>query len=82
MLTSDEIAHNLTMVSMRNRYGIPILPKLHDGNGRISTIHAPALSEKKYENVAFEETETVLQTGYAEDDLFAEMVDAYDQIYE
>lgn len=92
MISKEQIAHDLTMLYMRNIYGADITGffSIHDGDGSgtISTEKFPAIDAPKYkkigtgEKVLFGiEKKQKIQTGYAVDDLFVEMTETYSQTY-
>ena len=73
---------------MRNRYGVDITGLFSindgDGSGAISTDKFPSIEELKYKKVGTGEKglfgiekKQKIQTGYAVDDLFAEMTETY-----
>ncbi len=93
MISKEQIAHDLTMVYMKNLYGVDISGELGvidgDGTGSIRTKHLPDPDEPEYIKVktgekgflGIEKKEKV-QTGYKVDALFTEMTDIYFYVYE
>ena len=54
MMTKEQIAHDLAMVYMHNRYGITIEGSVSSGWGEIETKHFPSSSKIEYEEVELE----------------------------
>ena len=92
MVSKEQIAHELTMIYMRNIYGTDITGFFSindgDGSGTISTEKFPSIDVPKYKKIGtgekgllgFEKKQKI-QDGYAVDDLFAEMTETYLQTY-
>jgi len=55
MLSKELIAYDLTMIYMKNRYGINVTGSFYisdnNGTGNIDTEHFPAVSEPQYTKV-------------------------------
>ena len=84
MISKEQIAHDLTMIYMRNLYGIDIT----GSDEEISTSHLPNIVEPQYEKkgtgkkilFGIEITQDV-PMGYKVDNLFSEMTETYFQAY-
>lgn len=92
MIFKEQIAHDLTIIYMKNRYGIDISDDLSitdgTGAGTIGTEHFPSTSEPKYIKVGTGEKgffgmerKKKIESGLKVDDLFDEMVDNYFKAY-
>lgn len=96
MISKEKIAHDLTMIYMKNRYGITISGDFYindnNGSGTVVTEHFPTASEPEYTKIGTGEKglfgiekKRKVQSGNKIDSLFAEMVqnynDAYDHFY-
>lgn len=92
MTLKEQIAHELTMIYMNNRYGIDVTGafSLYDGrgDGDIKTVHLPHTSEGVYGKVEIGETSLFGKAktekgrvGDKVDELFSEMVTTYYTVY-
>ena len=88
MLSKEQLAHELAMVYMNNKYGIHVSGRLYAndgyGEGSIETAHFPDVSEAVYTKVGTGETgflgiekKMKVQTGHEVDPIFSEMVENY-----
>ncbi len=88
MIPKEKIAHDLTMIYMRNRYGVDISGFFSmndgDGSGEVSTDKLPPVEKLKYKKIGTGEKglfgiekKQKIQAGYEVDDLFAEMTETY-----
>ena len=93
MISKEQIAHDLTMVYLINRYGISVNGdfSINDGSGfgNFHTNHFPDASEPKYVKVGTGqkgflglEKKDKVKSGNKVDDLFMEMVSNYNNAYE
>ena len=92
MPTKEQIAHDLTMIYMRTRYGVSVSGDFNlcggSGNGSVKSEHFPDVFEPQYEKVGtgekgifgLEKKEKV-QSGYVADDLLEEMTETYLHTY-
>ena len=96
MISKEQIAHDLTIIYMKNRYGITVTGDLYisenSGTGTIQTEHFPDVAEPEYTKIKTGEKglfglerKQKVQSGNKVDPLFAEMVknyyDAYSHFY-
>lgn len=92
MISKEQIAHDLTMIYMKNRYGIDISGDFSitegNGSGTIGTEHFPSTSEPQYIKVGTGEKgflgmerKKKIESGLKVDGLFEEMVDSYFKAY-
>ena len=96
MISKEQLAHELTMIYMKNRYGINVNGSFYindnNGSGNIKTEHFPVVSEPQYAKVKTGEKgflglekKQKIQSGNKVDSLFMEMVknyyDAYSHFY-
>lgn len=92
MISNEQIAHDLAMVYLSNKYGIDVRGSFHvsdgDGSGDVFTTHMPGTEEKKYKKTGTGEKgflgiekKRIVEVGYAVDDLFANMISDYRQAY-
>ena len=92
MITKEQIAHDLTMVYLNNRYGINVDGDFSvmdgDGRGHIDTEKFPSVLEIKYKKVGTGERgffgfekQTRVQDGYESDDIIDELIKEYHQTY-
>lgn len=88
MISNEQIAHDLTMIYMQNRYGIKVDMRLMDGDGHIRTQHFPDATEPDYKEVGTGETgffgmekTKKVRSGHRVDPLFKEMVQNYYEAY-
>lgn len=96
MISKEQIAHDLTMVYMKNLYGIDVNGSINisdnSGTGWIETEHFPMTSEPHYvkegtgkKGLFGLERKQKVQSGKKVDSLFSEMVqnyyDAYSHFY-
>ena len=92
MVSKEQIAHELAMVYMNNKYGINVRGDfyLNDraGNGTIETDQFPGVSEISWSKVKAGEKgflgiekKKKIPSGYQVDPLFSEMVENYYSAY-
>lgn len=92
MINKEQIAHDLTMVYLKNRYGINVEGTLSisdgDGSGNINTEKFPHIDEIKYKTVGTGEKgflgfekKIKVEDGYKADDIIDELVHEYYQTY-
>ena len=92
MISKEQIAHDLTMVYLNNRYGIHVKGYFSisdgDGSGNISTDRFPHSTEIKYKKIGTGEKgflglekKVKVEDGYQSDDIIDELVHEYYQIY-
>lgn len=92
MISKEQIAHDLAMIYMNNRYGVSVSGDffLNDGsgNGSVATEHFPNISEPQYTKVSTGkkglfgiEKKEKIQSGCKVDALFIEMTETYFQAY-
>ena len=92
MIPKEQIAHDLTMVYMKNRYGIDVSGSIYindnNGTGTIETEHFPMVSDPQYVKVGTGEKglfglerKQKVQSGNKVDPLFLEMVQNYYSAY-
>lgn len=92
-MLKEQIAHDLTMIYMKNRYGINVYGSFYidsdnGGSGEIKTEHYPCVNDPKYSLartgergfLGIEKRKKV-QSGNKTDVLFAEMVENYYAAY-
>lgn len=93
MISKEQIAHDLTLIYLKNRYGLDINGTIDSNvnkeiHGTLQTEHFPAVSEPRYVKVktgeknfwGIERKETI-QSGNKVDPLFADIVENYDNAY-
>lgn len=92
MISKEQIAHDLTIIYLENKYGVQVKGNVHihdgSGDGTFLTEHFPSVSEPAYIKVKTEEkglfginkTEKV-RAGNKVDPLFVEMIQNYYQAY-
>ena len=97
MISKEQIAHELTMTYLYNRYGMDVSGTFNvtsydenrvSGLGRVETNHIPSTKELKNIKVGTGqkgffgiEKKTTVQDGYVVDDIFSEMVEEYYRAY-
>ena len=96
MTSKEQIAHDLTMIYMKNRYGINVSGNFYindnSGTGTVETEHFPTATEPQYTKIKTGEKglfglerKQKIQSGNKVDTLFEEMVqnyyDAYSHFY-
>lgn len=92
MITNEQIAHDLTIIYLSNRYGIDITGnfQLSDGSGygEIGTGHLPDTKQLKYIQVGTgekgflgREKKVTVEDGYEVDDIFVDMLKNYREAY-
>lgn len=97
MISKEQIAHELTIIYLNNRYGIDVCGSFNflsydeakvNGSGSVETNHFPSANEPKNIKVGTGhkgflgfEKRTTVQDGYLVDDIFIEMVDNYHNAY-
>ena len=92
MINKEQIAHDLTMVYLSNRYGINVDGYFSvsdgDGSGNIDTEKFPCISEIKYKKVGTGEKgflglekKLKIEDGYKADDIIDKLIDEYYQTY-
>ncbi len=88
MISKEQIAHELAMVYINNKYGINVRGEfyLNDGNGTgtVETDHFPDMSKMSYSKVKTgekgflgTEKKKKIPSGHQVDPLFSEMVENY-----
>ena len=92
MISKEQLAHDLTMVYLNNRYGISVDGYFHvsdgDGSGNIDTKRFPSPFEINYDKVGtgergflgFEKKVRV-KNGYTADGIIDRIIQEYHQIY-
>ena len=92
MINKEQIAHDLTIVYLKNRYGINVSGNLSIsgdiGSGEIHTDKLPSPSEIKYKKVGTGEKgflglekKDSIEDGYKSDTVINELVQEYYQVY-
>ena len=92
MITNEQIAHDLTMVYLSNRYGVNIRGdfSVSDGfgSGEIESEHFPDTKELKYIKVGTGERgflgiekKVKVENGYEVDELFLDILKNYREAY-
>lgn len=92
MISKEQIAHDLTLVYLNNRYGINVDGSFHvsdgDGSGRIDTERFPPAFEINYAKVGTGERgflgfekKVWVKDGYAADGIIDEIIQEYYQTY-
>jgi len=88
MISKEQIAHDLTMVYLNNRYGVKVEGYLGDGSGYIDTKKFPHITEIKYKKVGTGEMgflglekKVKVEDGYQSDDIIDELLCEYYQTY-
>lgn len=88
MISNEQIAHDLTMVYLRNRYGIEMSGSFASGDGSISSAHFPSVSDPRYIKVGTgeqgffgREKQKLVRSGNKVDALFSIMVQDYLDAY-
>lgn len=92
MISKEQIAHDLTMVYLNNRYGVNVEGYFSvadgDGSGNIDTKKFPHVTEIKYKKVGTGEKgflglekKVKVEDGYQSDDIIDELVCEYYQTY-
>lgn len=92
MISNEQIAHDLTIIYMRNLYAVDISGDIstydRDVSGSISTSHFPSPDKPSYKCIktgekgwfGLDKTITI-QDGYEVDDLFDDMIQTYFNAY-
>ena len=92
MVSKEQIAHDLTMVYLSNRYGINVGGTINvsegSGHGQIDTEKFPSVLEVKYRKVGTGERgflgfekQVKVEDGYKSDDIIDDLILEYYQIY-
>ncbi|MBO5786766.1 MAG: hypothetical protein J6R45_05530 [Clostridia bacterium] len=92
MISREQIAHDLTIVYLNNRYGISVEGDISvhhgDGGGDITTRKFPDASQIKYIKVGTGEKgflgiekKVKVEDGYIADGIIDEMIKEYYQVY-
>lgn len=92
MISREQIAHDLTIVYLNNRYGIRVEGDISvhhgDGSGNITTRKLPDVSQIKYIKVGTGEKgflgiekKVKVEDGYIADGIIDEMIKEYYQVY-
>ena len=92
MISKEQIAHDLAIVYLKNRYGINVKGDFYisgdSGSGTVKTEHFPDVSEPEYTKVKTGEKglfglerKQKVPSGNKVDPLFAEMVQNYYDAY-
>jgi hypothetical protein len=93
MISKEQLAHDLTMVYLNNRYGINVTGNFHvsdgDGGGNITTATFPCVSDIKYKKVGTGEKgflgfekKVKVEDGYKADYIIDKLINEYYQTYE
>lgn len=92
MISREQIAHDLTIVYLNNRYGISVEGDISvrdgDGRGNITTQKFPDVAQIKYIKVGTGEKgflgiekKVEVEDGYIADGIIDEMIKEYYQVY-
>ena len=92
MISKEQIAHDLTIVYLNNRYGINVNGSISvsdgDGSGHVSTSKFPDCSEIKYKKIGTGERgflgiekKVKVEDGYKCDSIIESMIEEYYQIF-
>lgn len=92
MISKEQIAHDLTMVYLNNRYGINVEGYFSvsngSGSGDIDTMKFPCITEIKYKKVGTGEKRFLglekkakVEDGYQADEIIDELICEYYQTY-
>ena len=97
MISKEQIAHELTMIYMNNRYGVDISGTFDvstwddlkvSGSGSVKTDRFPSVKKSKYIKVGTGEKgflgfekKKSVESGYEVDGIFTEMIEDYYQAY-
>ena len=92
MISKEQIAHDLTIVYLNNRYGINVEGDISvsdgDGHGDITTKTFPDISEIKYKKVGTGEKgflgiekKIKVEDGYKADSIIDDMIEEYYQVF-
>lgn len=92
MVSKEQIAHDLTMLYLYNRYGTIIHGSSTLNGGSVNTVHFPKVTDPKFTwvrkrakgflgNIGLE-NEVKVQSGFAADENFEELVEEYRCTYE
>ena len=92
MISKEQIAHDLTIVYLNNRYGIDVggYISVSDGDGRgdVSTEKFPDISEINYKKVGTGERgflgiekKVKVEDGYKADSIIDDMIEEYYQVF-
>ena len=92
MISKEQIAHDLTIVYLNNRYGIDVGGHIFvsdgDGNGDVSTEKFPDVSEINYKKVGTGEKgflgiekKLKVEDGYKADSIIDDMIEEYYQVF-
>ena len=92
MISKEQLAHDLTMVYLNNRYGINVDGDIHvsdgDGSGSIQTERFPSVFEIRYKKVGTGERgflgfekKVMVEDGYASNDIIDALIEEYHQTY-
>ncbi|MBE6607030.1 MAG: hypothetical protein E7633_00540 [Ruminococcaceae bacterium] len=92
MISKEQIAHDLTIVYLNNRYGIDVEGYISisdgDGHGDVSTEKFPDISETNYKKVGTGERgflgiekKVKVEDGYKADSIINDMIEEYYQVF-
>ena len=92
MISKEQIAHNLTIIYLNNRFGVNVEGYISisdgDGGGNITTEKFPHISENKYKKVGTGEKNFLgiekkvkIEDGYQSDNIIDSMIEEYYQIF-
>jgi len=92
MIPKEQIAHDLALAYINNRYGVDVSGDFFlsdgDGSGSVSTTHLPSVDSPKTVKVGTGqkgflgiEKKQRVQAGYLVDDVFAKMINDYHVAY-
>ena len=94
MPSKEQIAHDLTIVYLSNRYGVDVAGSIHATGDQqsltsnVSTKRLPDMDEKHYDKIGTGqkgflglEKKTKVENGYRVDPIFREMIAEYKKAY-
>ena len=92
MISNEQIAHDLSIIYLNNRYGIDVSGDFYiddgSGSGEIGTEHLPDTKELKYKRVGTGEKgflgiekKVNVEDGHVVDDLFFDILKNYRYAY-
>lgn len=93
MISKEQIAHDLTIVYLNNRYGINVSGDFSssdgDGHGSVDTKKFPAVVEMKYKKIGTGERgflgiekKVRVEDGFLADGIIDKLINEYYQTYE
>ena len=89
MISKEQIAHDLTIVYLNNRYGINVEGYFsRDGDGDITTKKFPDIFEIKYKKISTGEKgflgiekKVKVEDGYKADGIIDKMIEEYHKVF-